>query len=331
MVETPCPLCAARDPQPYLRVPDRLQPARGRIHALQRCLRCGLVYLSPRPTEEESTRHYAATDYQPFVSARGLAGDRLSFYDRLYVAVRRVNVRWKRRLIERWRRPAGRLLEIGCGTGELLAELRRVGWQVRGVERDTAAAAHAQQALQLAVWAGGLDALPGREAGFDVACLWHVLEHLHDPHGVLEQVRTRLAHDALLVLAVPNAQGLDARVYGASWVAYDAPRHLHHWSLDTLEQLCGGHGFRLLSAGPLPLDAAFNTLMSEHLRGQRADASAAWPLTGAARWRGGALRLLVGAVRVAAVLLASLSAGWWPARAVRARYASTLVTVWRRA
>jgi SAM-dependent methyltransferase len=161
------------------------------------------------------------------------------------------------------------LLDVGCGTGEFLAAMKAEGWEVEGLERDERAAAWAREHCHLQVASGSVEQLATLDQQFDVITMWHVLEHLYSPGRALEILADHLRQDGWLLIAVPNISGIDARVYGANWVALDAPRHLNHFSLETLARLGSKHGLTLRWWRQLPLDAFFNTLMSERLAAKR--------------------------------------------------------------
>ncbi|MGH7492084.1 MAG: class I SAM-dependent methyltransferase, partial [bacterium] len=171
---------------------------------------------------------------------------------------------WKRKLLSRFC-ATGSLLDAGCGTGEFLNEMRRAGWKVHGLERDAAASAWAREHLELPVDTGSLHDLDSIHSSFDAITLWHVLEHLYDPRTALEILNRRLEAKGFLVVAVPNAAALDARIYRQNWIALDAPRHVNHFTLETLAGCAHLAGFTLRWWQQLPLDAFFNTLMSEKL------------------------------------------------------------------
>ncbi len=310
--EVACPLCHASEAEMFRSVPalDRIS---GVSHySVVRCRRCDLVYLNPRPTEAMSSRFYGAEDYLPFVSSKEKPA---STTERLYAGLRRWNLRWKRRQIEKLRPQQGRILDVGCGTGEFLLEMRRHGWEVKGVERDHAAVQYAMQHHALPVYAGSLEALPRLGGAFDVITLWHVLEHLYHPHRTLQALRDLLRPDGLLVIAVPNIESVDSFVYRADWVALDAPRHVQHFRLRTLKKLCGMHQLQLVSCRHLPLDSLFNAWMSERRIMQLRNENR--------------FRVPLRAIRAAAVATTALLFGAMGVRKGRFR-GSTLLTFWRR-
>lgn len=220
-----------------------------------------MIYLNPRPREEESGRFYQHAEYLPFASATGSQ----SLTEKLYAALRRLNLRWKKNLLTRFHR-GGALLDVGCGTGEFLAFMREAGWQVRGLERDASAADWGRTNLQLAIQTGSVSDLQNEPQRFSVITMWHVLEHVYDPHAALGLLAKLLREDGVLVIAVPNLASFDAKFYREHWIALDAPRHVNHFTLEALTRLAQANGLALRHWQQLPLDAFFNTLMSERLQ-----------------------------------------------------------------
>ena len=135
-------------------------------------------------------------------------------------------------------------------------------WRVRGLEADPRAAAYARERLGLDVLCARLPDNPFGEGVFDVITGWHVVEHLHDPLGGLRALRAMLRPGGSLVLALPNPASLDARFYRSAWVAYDAPRHIYHYAPQSVRELLGKVGFKLVHQQQMPLDAVYNVLLS---------------------------------------------------------------------
>ncbi len=76
--------------------------------------------------------------------------------------------------------------------------------------------------------------------------LWNVFEHLYDPAATLAEIRRILAPGGLLVLAVPDAGSLDARIFGPRWTGYDVPRHLYTFDRHTLDRMLNRAGFQVV-------------------------------------------------------------------------------------
>ena len=129
--------------------------------------------------------------------------------------------------------PPGTVLDVGAGDGALLDALRAVGRQGLGVERHS---------TRPDVVAGELSDLEGGRAA---VVFWHSLEHLPRPAEALHAAVGLLAEGGVLVVAIPNAASLQARVFGDDWLALDLPRHLVHVSADALLARLGEEGLRV--------------------------------------------------------------------------------------
>jgi len=227
-------------------------------YSLVRCDSCGYEFLNPRPTRETIAVYYAPEFYQPFLSS----SSRRSVGDRIYARVRIGSVRWKRKQITRLQ-PVGSILDLGCGTGEFLHEMKSSGWDTLGIEPSPAAVDHATSRLGLDVIRSHVDDQPKVGRQFDVITMWHVMEHIHRLSDALVWVRETLTENGFLLVGVPNISSRDARVYGRHWVALDPPRHLHHFSPRSMSRILSHYGFRIEAIRHIPLDTIFNVLMSE--------------------------------------------------------------------
>jgi len=139
-----------------------------------------------------------------------------------------------------------RLLEIGCGKGRFLEAAKKRGFQVYGIEPSPRSFAFASDRLGSSVAPVGLDDLCSVSAfpsKYDYVMLWHVLEHLDDPGAVLSRIRKMLVGNGRIVIAVPNFASLQARLGKADWYHLDPPRHVHHFTPESLRMLANGNGF----------------------------------------------------------------------------------------
>lgn len=254
-----CPACGAAEYQRALAVTDRFRTVPGLEFSIVRCERCQLLFTNPRPDGASLGAFYAVEGYDPFVSS---GADR-SLKSRLYRLVRRFTLRRKVARVSAGLARSGKALDVGCATGEFSAALRDRGFEVFGVEPDANAGAYARETHGLTVWTGGIEAVPVYAGPFDVITLWHVLEHVPDLSGTLERLRELLAPNGRLALAVPNPRSLDARLYGADWVAWDAPRHLYHFTPEVMLAVLSRAGFVPERRGAVAFDAFYHCLLSD--------------------------------------------------------------------
>ncbi len=93
--------------------------------------------------------------------------------------------------------------------------------------------------------------------------LWHVLEHLHDLDDYLRRISTSLEDDGVLIVAAPNYCSYDAGYYQSRWAAYDVPRHLYHFTCESMTDLLKRYGLTVTAIRRLPLDAFYVSMLSE--------------------------------------------------------------------
>ncbi|MBC8422502.1 class I SAM-dependent methyltransferase [bacterium] len=131
------------------------------------------------------------------------------------------------------------ILDVGCGAGVLLRELRRDGFRnLRGI--DPFIAGDLDLGCGVRVHRRGLDAHDGRH---DLVMLHHSLEHMPDQPGVFGHLRRLVRPGGWLLIRIPVADSLAWREYGVDWVQLDAPRHFYLHTRRSLDRLAGGAGF----------------------------------------------------------------------------------------
>lgn len=253
-----CPLCGSDALESAMECKDYY--ASGETYVLEKCSKCGFLFTQNVPDETEIGRYYETPAYISHSDTRkGLTNS-------LYHIVRKYMLKRKRLLVEKISgRTNGNLLDYGTGTGYFAQTMKEAGWHVTAIEKS-------EQARKTALDNFGLQVdseqtfsqlQPGT---FHVITLWHVLEHLQNLNEMWEQLRRLLTSDGHLVVAVPNCQSSDAGYYGNMWAAYDVPRHLWHFSPETMRQFAEKHGFRLIRTLPMPFDAFYVSILSEKYR-----------------------------------------------------------------
>lgn len=218
MSESDCELCGGDRFEDFLVACDRVNAGRD-DYRYRRCRACSLVSLESVPDDAASAY---PVDYEPHSSRQDL----------------RVKRSRRRRSMRELVPPRGgkRLLDIGCGSGRLLARGRDLGWVVSGIEpNERAARSCREQGLDVQTAELSEVSLPA--AHFDLVLLHHVIEHIPAPAHALHRVRVALAPDGVVVVVTPNLRSLGFRLYGPCWYAIDAPRHLRLLDAGTLQAL----------------------------------------------------------------------------------------------
>lgn len=119
----------------------------------------------------------------------------------------------------------GTVLDVGCGNGRFLALAQEMGWSAEGIDFDLQAVRTAR-ARGLQVRHGGIELLEHVSERYDVVTLSHVIEHVHDPLGLLIRIHALLKPGGRLWLETPNLESLGHLRYGAHWRGLEPPRHL---------------------------------------------------------------------------------------------------------
>ena len=115
-----------------------------------------------------------------------------------------------------------------------------------------------------------VEALAGiKEKELDVVTMWHVMEHIQDLDKMWNELRRVLCDNGTAIIAVPNCTSYDAQKYKEHWAAYDTPRHLWHFTPDTMEQWGKKHGFTLDEKRTMPFDGFYISMLSEQNMGSR--------------------------------------------------------------
>ena len=104
------------------------------------------------------------------------------------------------------------------------------------------------------------------EKEYDIVSLRHVLEHLYDLEKVIVKFNELLKPDGCLILALPNHNSFDAKHYRNYWAAWDVPRHLWHFSPNSLKGLLKRHHLKILNIKMMLMDPFYNSFLSENYK-----------------------------------------------------------------
>lgn len=256
----PCPLCGSGEYREVLVTYDRFERQRRLKFSIVECKKCGLKYLNPRVKEELIGNFYKDTGYDPFISTTG----KKDMQSLIYKGLRRLNLGLKYNIV-RGLKPVGRLLDVGCATGEFLEVMKDAGWKVTGIEPDRESREFAtRKGIQVY---GLLKELKECDR-FDIVTMWHSLEHIYELKPAVESISRLTRVGGYVVVAVPNVDSYGLRVYREHWVALDAPRHVYHFDFSTLVRLFAAYEMNLVRTRVLLLDTFYNHVKSFFLKNE---------------------------------------------------------------
>lgn len=203
-----------------------------------RCLDCGHGYVWPVPDAEFLNSLYRGKSY--YEGSDGSIGFR--DYASLEPARRRMFERHLKRI--EGEVGVGRILDVGCATGDFLAVARGRGWTVFGADPSAARSEVEAKGIQLVGTTVNDAAI--EEGSLDAVTFWDVLEHIVDPVADLRRASELLKPGGVLALTVPDSSNLLARASGRRWFGYKtAGEHLQFFTRDSLARTFAMAGLRL--------------------------------------------------------------------------------------
>jgi len=215
-----CPACGSPDATNLLSAPDRYHGRRHFFH-LVKCRSCELVWTGNAPGPDEIGKHYGPL-YDRAIAKAG-EGDHNRWRDRM-----RTLAHYKK---------GGAILDIGCSSGSFLSALQGKRWDLYGIEMSEEPAARARELCSAKIFVGDILDADFPPASFDVITCFHVFEHMYQPKAVLEKVSEWLKPGGIFYMLVPNIDSAGARIFGSYWYPLELPRHLFHFSPQSLRYL----------------------------------------------------------------------------------------------
>lgn len=255
MVEiSECPVCNGKVFQTIYQCQD--YTVSHETFTVKQCVSCMLGITSPRPEEMTLGSYYQSPEY---ISHSGKSTGAIGW---IYNVARFFSLRWKKNKISQFS-TTGSILDFGCGSGEFLNALQKDNWNITGVEPSELARKKASALNGINIYSS-LDEIHGKD--FDCITAWHVVEHVSFPLQTIQQLKSHLKKSGTIFIAVPNYQSPDAKHYKNYWAGFDVPRHLWHFSKNSIQILLEKSGLEVVKIIPMRLDAYYVSLLSEKYR-----------------------------------------------------------------
>jgi len=247
-----CPVCSSKKLTSYLETKDYFFT--NEDFALAKCDSCGFVFTNPIPSVEDIGKYYETENYLSHDSTnKGIIGS-------IYNKVRDINLNNKYKIVSQ-HKITGSILDIGCGTGELLNYFKNKQWDSKGIEPNKSARDFASQNYDINV---GDEPELGEinNKKFDVVSMWHVLEHVYDLRERMNAIVRILKDDGVIIIALPMVDSPDSVKFEKYWAGLDVPRHLYHFSTKTFELLANNHGLNIVGKYPMKFDSFYVSWLS---------------------------------------------------------------------
>lgn len=194
-----------------------------------KCVGCSLVYLNPRPARSEIGKFYPKESYwgRDITNSHKILDwkkERDNAYNIVYNLISSFTKR-------------GAILDIGAGIGLFLTKFSEEGWRIDGVEFSKDAVLYAKKTYGIVLKNGDFFDFEFPEKSFDIVTLNNVLEHLYSPFLTLTQIHKTLKKNGVVIITVPNIDSLGMKIFSSRWHPLQLPRHLYHFSPNTLTKL----------------------------------------------------------------------------------------------
>lgn len=136
----------------------------------------------------------------------------------------------------------GVLLDVGCGAGNLLKSMQKMGWRGVGLDFDEKAVENAKR-KGLDVHHGDLFSQKFPNDSFDAITMNHVIEHIPSPRDLLQECYRVLKKNGVMVIITPNAGSRGHAYFGRNWRGLEVPTHLQVFTVKSLGELSHKSGF----------------------------------------------------------------------------------------
>jgi SAM-dependent methyltransferase len=243
----PCRACGCEEYTVLFEGTDRFYRTTDKRFRIVECRRCRLIRLFPQPEPAELAEYYPPGYW---FDAGSATADRLEQVYRRFVL--RDHLRFARRAIAA-SGEAGVVLDVGCGGGLFLSVLAEGGSRVVGLDLSLDAAKIAWLRHGVPTVCASLSRTPFTTESCATITMFHVLEHLYDPHACIAEAHRILRPDGRLVVQVPNAASWQFLLLGSSWRGVEIPRHLLLFRPSDLEVLLERCGFEVVRSNHFSL------------------------------------------------------------------------------
>ena len=208
----------------------------------------------PVPKKAEMYKYYKSEGYLPH------SLNKKNFLTFVYSATRKYMHRKRFLWMKSYLKESTKVLDYGCGSGGFVKYLRDKSVNAYGYDPN----------VEFNMF-GKFDFLTNRQLWenkkYDIIVLWHVLEHVHSPFALIQNLKKRLNKNGKIFIAIPNFKSFDSKYYGKYWAGLDTPRHLWHFSRKSIYMIAKKYNFAIFNEKSLYLDSIYVSYLSEKHKG----------------------------------------------------------------
>ncbi|MBM9602700.1 class I SAM-dependent methyltransferase [Desulfopila inferna] len=270
-----CPLCGA-DSCIHEHISKVIHE---RQYDIYKCNSCTVCFTYPVPSAELLTRIYSGEYWlregKVNVPKKNLTGLVQKFNTIRLAAMVKPLVRHLK--------PGDRILEVGCGSGQLAVYLQECGFNIEVTDVSTEILEEISDLHKIKGYCGDLQDISFDDEPYQAVIFNNVLEHLDDPEGNLRQACQLLDRNGLVFVEVPNIESFQFKLFGEKWFPLQLPEHLYHFSPISLQKIAGKCGLIrawMSTLSPRVSSAGYVATIFPFLRPERLRFSMSKPLLG---------------------------------------------------
>lgn len=258
-----CPLCASKNLSGFAIDTHRKGPHISRV----KCEQCGVVFANPMADAAELTAYYQSYYEKDRYEA-------MAFKDLILGHIQRIKTLDEEAIKKETRylknlQSGSKFLDVGCGLGMGLAYANQLNCELYATEYDTGALEFVQQQFPVKTHQGDLSSAQYPNAFFDFIHISHVIEHVLDPRGYVQEMKRILKPGGMLAIGTPN---MSSKLY--QWHRWanllrlrvpdviDGLEHTFIFPKTRLKSLCEEEGMRTVDHYTHNLGEKFSRLMS---------------------------------------------------------------------
>ena len=279
-----CPICDSAGTAEVSGVYDWMFGSCSNEWRYMKCIDCDSLYLSPRLLDEHISiaysKYYTHADADTIVAnskKKSLKLKLLNSYiassekSNFIDALKRVMLYPIKNFLAAKSRhiselTPGSVLDFGCGNGEFMLLSKSFGWETKGYDLDESAVFSARK-LGLDVSQGGISDLINEESDkYDLITLSHVIEHVYEPHKLIQECYRLLKPGGRLWLETPNSRSLGLTLFGKYWRGLEPPRHIVLFNFNSMSNILLSSGFSEMEKRKHPFSSTYMSVKSERNR-----------------------------------------------------------------
>ncbi|HJO92386.1 MAG TPA: class I SAM-dependent methyltransferase [Victivallales bacterium] len=207
------------------------------------CKDCNFAFVFPYP-EKNIIRSYYNKNYYGSVNRKFTPV--VEYITRFYNSLRAANINKiisksasRNKFIN-----SNKILDIGCGRGNLLKQLGKYKYECYGLERSEF---NFELSSKIKIYQKELTESNFNNMFFRCIILWHVYEHLDDsPDKILAEITRIHIGKGVLIISVPNFTSFQSYIFGKYWFHLDLPRHKYHFSIKSIELLLAKYNYKVI-------------------------------------------------------------------------------------